>query len=213
LNELNMQIVREFFELNLFHVLTHWQHETLPQLSESGSLLFVEHINPETECEPEFVLRPEDLPCVFRAVVEVRAWHNERFYASVAESSPALRHVVERETLALAESVFGSSEFRTILVLSELPGSQGPRERAIQVFREFGVDHILEFPVILRDILGRISAQGNYAPSQTLQTMRLLKRYNLIRRQQLEFTFPSPPPPPARPVVHADPPAEEEDEG
>lgn len=208
-----MQIVREFFELNLFHVLTHWQHEDLPQLSEAGSLLFVEHINPETGGAPDFLLRPEDLPFVFRAVVEIRAWHTERFYASVAESSPVLRHIVERETLALAESVFGSSEFRTILVISELPGSAGPRERALQVFRDFGVDHIIEFPVLLQDMLNRISAHGNYAPSQTLQTMRLLKRYNLIRRQQLEFAFPTQPPPlPARPSVHVDLPTDDLDE-
>lgn len=214
MSDLNMQIVREFFELNLFHVLTHWQHEELPRLTDAGALLFAEHINPESGREPGFVLRPEDLLYVYRAVIEVRAWHTDRFYASVVESSPALRHILEPETMALAQSVFGGSEFRTILVISELPGSREPRERSIQLLRDFGLDHIIEFPTILQDMLNRISAHGNYAPSQTLQTMRLLKRYRFIRRQQLEFSFPTqPPPPPPRSMIHADVPEEEEVDG
>ncbi|HPA40590.1 MAG TPA: hypothetical protein PKV69_01160, partial [Candidatus Hydrogenedentes bacterium] len=56
-----------------------------------------------------------------------------------------------------------------------------------------GMDHVAEFPMILGEILNRLSVQGNYAPSQTLQTMRLLKRYHFIRRQQMEFLFPMAP--------------------
>lgn len=200
-----MQIVREFFELNRFHVLTHWHHEDLPRVAEPGSLLFVEHTNRETGPEGPFVLAPEDLRFLHRAVVEVRAWHADRFYASVVEASPVLGHVNEPETRALAQSVFGDPDFTTILVISELPSSTEPRERAVQLLQNLGLGHILEFSTILRDMIERISAHGNYAPSQTLQTMRLLKRYNFIRRQQLEFAFPLVTPRPgARPVVDAE---------
>ncbi len=185
-----MQIVREFFELNMFHVLTHWQHEALTGHSDAGALLFIERAVPRPPREVEFLLRAEDLPGIARAVVEVRAWHGERFYASVIESSPVLAHVAGSETHALAQSVFGSPDFATILVLSELPASPEPRQRALQALQELGIGHTLEFSAILQETLSRISAHGNYAPSQTLQTMRLLKRYGLMQRQQLEFPFP-----------------------
>ena len=194
MSDLNLQIVREYFELNHFLVRTHWQHEESARNPELGSMLFVEHISPEPGTAG-FLPLPEEVCRIARAVVEVRAWHGDRFYPSVIEGNTVLGHVAEAETLALAESVFDSPDFTTILVISELPASIEPRERAIALLRDFGIGHVLEFSTILRETLSRISAHGNYAPSQTLQTMRLLKRYGLIRRQQLEFAFPVDPPP------------------
>jgi len=209
-----MQFVREFFELNLFHVLTHWQHQDLPRVSDPGSLLFVEHTNPDTLPNLSFLLGPHDVPQLHRAVVEVRAWHADRFYPSVIESSPILGHVASPEIGAHAQSLFGSPEFSTILVISELPASAAPRERSLELLGGFGIGHVLEFPTILEEMLRRISAHGNYAPSQTLQTLRLLKRYHFIRRQQLEFAFPlEAPPAQGRPEVHAEVVADELDEG
>ena len=195
-----MQLVREFFELNLFHVLTHWQHaELVPRGADPASLLFVEHASPAAQPAPEFLLRPEDLPAIERAVVEVRAWHGDRFYASTIESNPVFGHLVSDETRALADSVFGGAPHVSILIISELPVSAEPRERAVQQLRNLGIGHLLEFPTLLADMLERIHPQGNYAPSQTLQMMRILKRYHLIRRQQLEFSFAADAPEPAVP--------------
>ena len=199
-----MQFVREFFELNLFRVLTHWQHEDIPRVSDFSSLLFVESGAPPTTGEADFVLRPRELPRIRRAVVEVRAWHADRFYASVIESSPILGHVAFERTRELAQSVLGSPDFATILVISELPSSPNPRARSIDLLRELGIDHVLEFTTVLGDTLHRLSPHGNYAPSQTLQTMRLLKRYSFIVNQQMEFAFPmSDPLGPAVPPVEA----------
>ncbi len=195
MGDLNMQIVREFFELNRFHVLTHWQHERIPQISDFGSLLFVEHPHGEVGGEVDFVPRPDQIAHIPRAVVEVRAWHTDRFYPSTVETSPVLGHVAGEEVHDLAHSIFNSAAFTTILVVSELPHSHAPRQRSIELLRAFGIGHVLEFSTILQDILARISAHGHYAPSQTLQTMHLLKRYGLIRRQQLEFSFPLEAPP------------------
>lgn len=195
MSDINMQLVREFFELNRFHVLTHWQHDHVPRFSDISSILFVEHPSLEAVQETEFVLRPEEVGALARAIVEVRAWHADRFYPSVIESSPILGHVAGPEARALAESVFGGPDYDTVLVISELPGSPGPRARAVELLRAFGIGHVLEFPAIMTDILNRISAHGNYAPSHTLQTLRLLKRYDLVRRQQLEFGFSTEAPP------------------
>jgi len=198
-----MQLVREFFELRLFHVLTHWQHEgVLPRTADTTSLLFIEHTSPETGRAPGFVLAADEVTRLHRAVVEVRAWHADRFYASVIENSTALSHEPGSETRQLGRAVFGD-EFTTVLVLSELPASAAPRDKALQLLRERGIGHVIEFPVLLADMLDRVSAHGNYAPSQSLQTMRILKRYGLVRRQQLEFPF-------AAPAPRAQDPAEED---
>ncbi|MBI2433369.1 MAG: hypothetical protein HYV26_10900 [Candidatus Hydrogenedentes bacterium] len=200
MSDLNMQLVREYFELHLFHVLSYWQHEELPaRLSEPAALLFVEHINPEPARDIEFLLRPGDVAQLERAMVEIRAWHADRFYPSMIESNPVLGHVVGDEARALAGSIFGGNGYVTILVIGELPQAARQRERSLHLLQELGVDHVIEFPTVLQEMLARISAYGLYAPSQTLQTLRLLKRYNLVRWQQLEFAFPIEAPPPTNP--------------
>lgn len=194
MSDLNMQIVREFFELHLFRVLTHWQHEALFAGQHDPSvLLFVERGRGETSARRDVeagLLRPEEVGGIDRAVVEVRAWHADRVYPSVVEGNAVLGHVATAEVRQLAANVFGTEDFATILVISELPTSQKPREKSLHLLRGMGIDHVLEFAAVLQDMLQRINAHGNYAPSQTLQTLRLLKRYGLVRNQQLEFSFP-----------------------
>lgn len=197
MSEINIQLVREFFELNRFRVLTHWQHDDEQRRGvESGLLLFVEQVGPEAQESPPFLLQQHDLHRLHRAVVEVRAWHGDKFYPSVVESSPILGHVASPEVRSLAQSVFGVDAFASVLVISELPSSTEPRSRAIALLKDLGVQHIVEFGTMLASMLEQLSAQSNYAPSQTLQTLRLLKRYDLVRRQQLEFRFPMEPMPP-----------------
>ena len=79
------------------------------------------------------------------------------------------------------------------LVANALRGDPSNARQALELLQGYGMDHVAEFPMILGEILNRLSVQGNYAPSQTLQTMRLLKRYQFIRRQQLEMIFTGPP--------------------
>jgi hypothetical protein len=200
MSEINLQLVREFFELNRFSVLTHWRHgDERAKASEDASLLFVEHLRGDEGGRAPFLLSGATMQSVQRAVVEVRAWHGDRFYPSVIESSPILAHVASREVEDLAREVFGGTNFMTILVISELPASAVPRARALQLLQELGIGHVLEFGALLAALAAQLSGHGNYAPSHTLQTLRLLKRYDLLRRQQLELPFPQEP-------LHAGPP-------
>ncbi len=191
MSEINLQLVREFFELNRFSVLTHWRHgDERAKAGEDASLLLVEHLRGEDGGSAPFLLTGATIQSVQRAVVEVRAWHGDRFYPSVIESSPILAHVASREVVDLAEEVFGGAPFTTILVISELPASTVPRARSLQLLQAIGLGHVLEFGALLSALASQLSSHGNYAPSQTLQTLRLLKRYDLLRRQQLELPFP-----------------------
>lgn len=188
--DVNLQLVREFFELHLFRVLTNWQQDPAwERAGEHGPQLFVDNAQPVFDREPRFVLRPVDLYAVERAIVEVRAWHTDRFYPSVVEASPILWQFVQNDALTLARSVFDGQPFRTILVISELPASPEQRQRTIDLLRENGVGHVLEFPTILQQLLNLLNSSTSYTASQTLQTLRLLKRYRLVRHQQMEFPF------------------------
>lgn len=190
MSDLNLQLVREFFELNLFRVLTNWQQESWrTRGAEPGSQLFVENCGPATPGSSEFILLPSQVGCIERAVVEVRAWHGDRFYASTIESNPVLSQFVEEDSLALAREVFDGRDFQTILVVSELPATAEHRQRSASLLQNAGIGFVLEFPAILQDMLERVSVNGNYAASSSLQLMRLLKRYRLIRNQQLELNL------------------------
>lgn len=192
MGDVNLQLVREFFELHLFRVLTNWQQDAARQRSgENSAQVFVENVQP-IPIDPQFLLRLEDVPAIERAVVEVRAWHGDRFYPSVIEANPVLSQFVEEESLAQAREIFQSRPFSTILVVSELPSSPEPRARSLELFQRAGIGHVLEFTVVLQGLLEKVSASATYAPSPTLQLIRLLKRYKLIRNMQMEFDFPFP---------------------
>ena len=195
MSDVNVQLVREFFELNAFRVMTNWQHDLLrARGADHGLQMFVENTMHDPLQRAEFVLGPGEARALTRAVVAVRAWHADRVYASHIESNPVLLDVVSEESLARARQVFDDDSFDTVLVISELPASPEARERSITLFREAGLSHIVEFPTILHDMLDQISAGVSYGPSHTLQTLRLLKRYHFLQRQQLELPFPTEPP-------------------
>ncbi len=188
MGDVNVQLVREFFELNLFHVLTNWQQASRKlRPGEHAGQLFVQNTNAAPARELPFLLQPGDINTIERAVVEVRAWHGDRFYPSVIEANPVLYEFVSHD--AIAGDVFQHLPYETILVVSELPASPELRGRSLALLHETGVGHIIEFPHVLHDLLNRIDANGNYPSSDTLQTLRLLKRYKLVRNQQMEFAF------------------------
>lgn len=195
MSDINMQLAREFFELNLFYVLPHWQFEADQRDQDyMGALLFVEQHAPASTMELDCLLRPGDIKGVQRAVVEVRAWHADRLYPSVIEANPVFARVASEQTRVLAESVFGCQDFKIMLVVSEFSSAPARREQAVKALRKLGIDHVIEFPTMLAEIVRLVSGQGSYAPSHSLQTIRLLKRYGFIRRQQLELFFPAPSP-------------------
>ena len=50
MTDLNVQLVREFFELNSFRVMTHWQQDHIrTRTPERGLQLFVENATPPAQ--------------------------------------------------------------------------------------------------------------------------------------------------------------------
>ena len=191
MTDIDLHLVREFFEMQRFRIMTHWQqHSPGPQRTDAGLQLFAENTNPAPARDLGVVLLQDDLKHVERAVIEIRPWHSERFYSSVIESNPVVTLFAEPEALAPAREFFGGHPFKTILVVSEMPLSPEQRGRTVECIRESKVDHLLEFPTVLRTLVDTVSLNGSYAASHSLQTIQLLRRYRLVDHQQMEFDFP-----------------------
>lgn len=205
MTDVDLQLVREFFELNLFRVTTNWrQHGTAGETGDVGLQLYVENTKPASGESLDVVLHPSDLPHLSYAVVEIRAWHTDRFYSSLIESNPGVTQFAEPWALGHARDFFGTDDFKTVLVVSELPRTAEQRVQALQRLRRSGVDHVIEFPNVLQSLASNVVLSGTYTGSPTLQLLQLLKRYRLLRNQQLEFTFSSEP-------IFVAPPVHEED--
>jgi len=192
MGDINLQLVKEFFELNGFMILTNRKHR-LQKIGadwEYSIELLVANLNyVEPEREPGFVLEPHDLKAVSRAIVDVKGWHTEVFYPSTIEQARTLFAFVTPESLQYASRVFKSEPFGKVIVLSELPANKEVLDRSIDLLRKNGIDHVIEFPTILRDLVGHVQVNNNYTESDTLQLVRLMKRYGLVKDLQLEFLF------------------------
>ena len=194
MTDIDLQLVREFFELNLFQVTTRWrQQDGADSQGEGGLQLYIENAKPGPEEKLDVILHPADLPHVHYAVVEIRAWHSDRFYSSLIDSSPVVTQFAEPWALGPARDFFGTEEFKTILVVSELPRAADQRAQAVQRLKRTGIDHLIEFPSVLQSLVSKIVLNGTYTGSPTLQILQLLKRYRLLRNSQMEFTFSSEP--------------------
>lgn len=194
--DLDLQLTREFFELHGFTTFTHWkQTQPRSKRGDSGVQLFIENIHPSGEAPEGLVLNAGELAGIHRAVAEIRAWHTDRFYAATVESNPIVAHFAQPHSLVAARDHFGTDDFRTILIISELAASPQRRAEAIEAFRAAGLSHVIEFPTVLRGIADKISVSGPVAPTATLQIMQILKRYRLFRDLQMEFLFPFDAPP------------------
>lgn len=192
MSDLNVQLVREYFELNSFRVMTHWQQDHMrARPPERGLQLFVENAATPHPGPADFLLRVNEAPMIERAIVEVRAWHADRLYVSHIESNPVLFDVTSEESRLLGRNFFGTDDFTTVLVIGELPASSEPREKALAALREGNLGHVIEFPTVLFELLEKVHPNVSYSSSVTLQMLRLLKRYDFIRYQQLELPFPT----------------------
>jgi len=63
----------------------------------------------------------------------------------------------------------------------------------VQVLKERGVDAIISFRSMLLDLIDKIEINRNYRKSDTLQVMRILKNYDLLKEAQLDLPTSSAP--------------------
>jgi hypothetical protein len=185
-------IVREFFELRGFLVSQQHKHTTTGRKEEEDIDFFVVNPRPPAEGAPASgVLTPEDLIKISRAVVVVKGWHTDTFGPSLLAHAPEIFRFVEARTLKQAVEFFGADKpFTKLLVAPALPRSLEARDQTMAFLRVKGVDAVISFHTLLRDLIDKVEINRNYQKSDLLQTLRILKNYGFFKENQLELFKP-----------------------
>lgn len=193
-------IVREFFEQNGFFVrqMRKYQVQARKKTGEEEIDLLVH--NPAWVAglrKPEFFLFTTELRYVHRAIVAVKPWHTEVFTPGILKNSPEIFSFLEKNVVKQASRLFPGlsgegneaevEDITKILVLPALPTSEPYRSQSVEMLKDKGVDAILSFRSILMDLIESIEANRSYGKSDTLQVMRVLKNYDLLKDPQMDL--------------------------
>lgn len=191
MSSVNELIVREYFE-SLGYLVSQPCKYTVPGRRKRSEEEIEMVVHNPTVTQHQLPSRTvlwssADLGGIKRAVVCVRGWHTERFYASTLKQARDILAFVKPGSLKHAAGLLGSTSFAKILCLPRLPASDSLRESAIKAISTGGVDGIISFETILQELILRSDAKKNYEKSDVLQLLRILKAYNLLKDPQLEL--------------------------
>lgn len=201
-------IVREYFEQNGFLVrqARKYQVQARRKVGEEEIDLIV--FNPAWQRgarKPDFFLFSSELPHVHKAIVAVKGWHTGVFTPATLKSSPEIFRFLEENVLKEASRLFSpepgeeaGGALTKILVLPSLPTAEPFRSQSVELLKARGVDAIISFRAMLLDLLEKIEINQNYSKSDTLQVMRILKNYDLLKDAQLDLPGTRELPPPRR---------------
>jgi hypothetical protein len=192
-------IVREYFEQNGFLVRQARKYVVQSRRKTSDEEVDLLVYNPSYQRSarrPDFFLFSTELSYIYRAIVVVKGWHTTaHFTPATLKSSPEIFAFLEENVVKEATRFFpvdpdepgNHPDITKILVLPGLPTAEPFRSRTVQMLKERGVDAIISFRTMLLDIIERIETNRNYRKSDTLQLLRILKNYDLLRAPQLDF--------------------------
>lgn len=189
-------IVREYFEQNGFLVRQVRKYQVTARRKSGDEEIDLLVYNPAWERgarKPDFFLFSTELPFIQRAVVSVKPWHTNVFSPGILKSSPEIFRFLEEKVLKEATRLFpaaaegSESGLTKILVLPSLPTAEPFRSQSVELLKHSGVDAIISFRAMLLDLLEKIEINQNYTKSDTLQVMRILKNYDLVKDTQLDL--------------------------
>lgn len=194
-------IVREYFEQNGFLVRQVRKYEVQARKKTGDEEIDLLVYNPAYQRaarKPDFFLFSSELPFIHRAIISVKPWHSGRFTPGILKSSPEIFRFLEENVLREVTRFFpkdgettqqevGADDLTKILVLPSLPTAEPFRTQSVEMLKERGVDAIISFRAMLLDIIDKIETNRNYGKSDTLQVIRILKNYDLLKEAQLEM--------------------------
>ena len=195
-------LVREYFEMNGFFVRQARKYAVQSRrkrADEEGDLLVINPA-PRQGGDLPFQLFGSDLPGLSAAVVAVKAWHTTKAVTPTMIRKGDLLEFVRKEAVEAAREAFAEltpAEGRPlakILVLPGIPAQEPQRSESITLLRESGVDHVLTFRTILENLVQAVESNQSYAKSDTLQLLRILRVYDMVKAAQLELFGGNPPP-------------------
>ncbi len=190
-------IVREYFEHNGFLVRQARKYQVMSRRKVAEDEIDLIVFNPAWQRgarKPDFFLFSSELPFVHKAVVAVKGWHTGVFSPATLKGSPEIFSFLEKNVLKEAARLFPpdapddpAGELTKILVLPSLPTAEPFRSQSVELLKARGVDAIISFRAMLIDILEKIETNQNYTKSDTLQVMRILKNYDLLKATQMDL--------------------------
>ena len=190
-------IVREYFEQNGFLVRQARKYQVSARRKSAEEEIDLMVFNPGWQRgarKPEFFLFSSELAYVHKAVVAVKGWHTGVFTPQMLKSSPEIFGFLQANVLKNVTRFFPADAaddeggaFTKILVLPSLPTAEPFRSQSVELLKARGVDAIISFRAMLLDLLEKIEINQNYSKSDTLQVMRLLKNYDLLKDVQLDM--------------------------
>jgi hypothetical protein len=194
-------IVREYFEQNGFLVRQARKYQVSARRKVAEEEIDLMVLNPAWQRgsrKPDFFLFSNELAFVQRGIVAVKGWHTGVFTPNTLRSSPEIFSFLQQSVLKEAARFFPSDPadpggdatggtLTKILVLPSLPTAEPFRSQSVDLLKQHGVDAIISFRAMLLDLLDKIEINQNYSKSDTLQVMRLLKNYDLLKDTQLDL--------------------------
>lgn len=192
-------IVREYFEQNGFLVRQARKYQVSARRKAAEEEIDLIVFNPMWQRgarKPDFFLFSSELPHVHKAIVAVKGWHTGVFTPNMLKSSPEIFNFLQQNVLKEAARFFppaasddptGAEPPTKILVLPSLPTAEPFRSQSVELLKQHGVDAIVSFRAMLLDLLDKIEINQNYNKSDTLQVMRILKNYDLVKDTQLDL--------------------------
>jgi hypothetical protein len=190
-------IVREYFEQNGFLVRQARKYQVSARRKVAEEEIDLIVFNPAWQRgarKPDFFLFSNELPYVQKAIVAVKGWHTGVFTPNMLKSSPEIFRFLEENVLKHVARFFpaepaddGGAAPTKILVLPSLPTAEPFRSQSVELLKASGVDAIISFRAMLLDLLDKIEINQNYSKSDTLQVMRILKNYDLLKDTQLDL--------------------------
>ena len=110
------------------------------------------------------------------------------------KSSPDIFNFLEETVLRQASQLFSPGEAATgdpdvtkVLVLPALPTTEPFRSQSVELLKARGIDAIISFRAMLIDLIDKVEINRSYGKSDTLQMIRILKNYDLLKDTQLDF--------------------------
>lgn len=130
-----------------------------------------------------------------RAIISVKGWHNDVVMKSNIEKKWKVKDYqklkIDEQTIEAGKQFFGNKDFRKILALSCIDEKDYSFLKK-ETEKFYGYDEVLDFPTILRELIDGSKEKGieqfnqfkNYRDSEFLQTLRLLIKYYIKRRDK-----------------------------
>ena len=192
-------IVREYFEQNGFLVRQARKYQVVARQKAAEEEIDLMVFNPAWQRgarKPDFFLFSSELAYVQKGIVAVKGWHTGVFTPNMLKSSPEIFSFLQHNVLKEAARFFpagaggeaeATEEVTKILVLPSLPTAEPFRSQSVELLKQHGVDAIISFRAMLVDLLDKIEINKNYTKSDTLQVMRILKNYDLVKDSQMDL--------------------------